>query len=302
MRTLVSLSVVCALGAAPHAWAEPAATSRTGAPTPAASASSSSPARQRPKLLVLQLTGGGGIDPDVVSAFTESVTAEVAARGIFDVVSTQEVQTVVGVERQRQLMGCSDDAQSCLAELAGALGAEFVLSGSLARIGESYQLSLQTLDSRKAQPIGRAVRIADSLDALRAQLPYPVSEATATPLPPPPSRWLSYGLWTGGAALTVGGGLFVFQSASRTAAINRELENGEQNPSALQPLQSYREERSSISKQRTLGLVGLGLGAAAVGLGFYFLPTDPLAPVRGPKLSFVPASEGLGLGFAGVMP
>ena len=40
----------------------------------------------------------------------------------FQVVTSTEINALVGVERQKQLLGCSNHASSCMAELANALG------------------------------------------------------------------------------------------------------------------------------------------------------------------------------------
>src|SRR5207247_2413764 len=114
----------------------------------------------KPKLVVLELTAGSGIDASMARSFGDAVTNEVSRRGFFETTSTQEIQTMLGVERQRQLLGCSEQAQSCMTELADAIGARFVLSGSLTKLGDAFQLSLQTIDTAKAQPIGRSIRIA----------------------------------------------------------------------------------------------------------------------------------------------
>jgi len=52
---------------------------------------------------------------------------------------------MIGVERQ--LLGCSEEATSGVSELADAMGARFVLSGGLGRLGES---SFQLGDSSSA--------------------------------------------------------------------------------------------------------------------------------------------------------
>src|SRR5947207_17625 len=82
----------------------------------------------KPKLIVLRLSVAGGVEPELGGAITEAVTTEVSARGFFNVLSSKDVETLLGVERQKQMLGCADDASSCLSELAGALGARFVLS------------------------------------------------------------------------------------------------------------------------------------------------------------------------------
>jgi TolB-like protein len=251
------------------------------------------PKGERPKLVVLELSAAGGVEPSVASALTEGLTSEISRRGFFDVVSAKDIQTLLGVERQRQMLGCSEDAQSCLTELAGAMGARFVLSGSLARLGDTYQLTLQTLDSAKAQPIGRATRLSKDLSALREGMPYAVAEATATPLPPPPSRILPYSVMAGGALVFLGGGLLMFDAVSRERAINRELENGEQNPTALKSLASYQQEARGLATQKALSLGALVAGAATAGVGLYLNPKSPTDGGGGNALVISPSANGL---------
>ena len=134
---------------------------------------------ERPRLVVLELAAGKDVDAATVSAVGDAITSLIAARGLFEVTSSQDVKTLLGVERQRQLLGCTES--SCMAELTGALGARFVLSGTLGLLGDTWQLTLTTLDSARAQPIGRTTRLAPNLKALTALLPWAVAEATATP-------------------------------------------------------------------------------------------------------------------------
>ncbi len=274
--------------------AAPAPSQPVAAPAPAL-APTPKPVEERgptgkPRLVVLELTAAGGVDPTVAAALAESITTTIAQRGFFDVVSAKDLQTLLGLERQRQMMGCAEDGQSCLAELAGAIGARFVLSGSLARLGEAYQLTLQTLDSARAQPVGRAVRIAPSLEALRAQLTYAVAEATGTPLPPPPSRIVPYALMGAGAAAILAGGLVGVQALTREGAVNRELAN----PAALGTLSSYRQEVSAISAGKTTSLAVLAGGAALIGLGLWLNPPEVVSS-KGASASLLAGPSGVAL-------
>jgi hypothetical protein len=63
------------------------------------------------------------------SAFSEMLVSSVDQTGLFKVISSAEIATLLGAERQRQLMGCSDD--SCLTELTEALGARLLLQGQV---------------------------------------------------------------------------------------------------------------------------------------------------------------------------
>ncbi len=56
---------------------------------------------------------------------------------------------MVSFEAQKQLLGCGDD--SCLAELGGALGVEFIVMGSVSKIGESTLISLKKINLETLQ-------------------------------------------------------------------------------------------------------------------------------------------------------
>ncbi len=258
----------------------------------AGSASAAEPApAKKPKLIVLQLATAGGVEAGIGSALTEAVTTEVSSRGFFEVISSKDVETLLNVERQRELMGCSDEATNCLTELAGALGARFVLNGSVARLGDAYQLNLQTMDSQKAQPLGRSTLIGKDLGVLREQLKYVVAEATATPIPPPPSRVMQFSLIGAGAASILGGAVLGLLAVSQELALSRELSAGDTNPDVLRSRADYQAEvEGFIRPAKTVSIIALIVGAALVVTGVVLMPGETQA--TGPRVSFVPTASG----------
>lgn len=48
------------------------------------------------------------------------------------VMTGRDIGAVLGLERQKQLLGCMDDSTSCSAELAGALGVGALVVGTVA--------------------------------------------------------------------------------------------------------------------------------------------------------------------------
>jgi len=120
---------------------------------PASAGSGASVGTQR--LAVLKITAQGA-PPDVAETLTQVVTEQAGHTPGFTAISQAELGSLLGVERQKQLLGCGD--QSCLAEIGGALGARLVLTGSLGKVGESYVLQLQLLDTQKAQIKARESR------------------------------------------------------------------------------------------------------------------------------------------------
>ncbi|MDP1828923.1 MAG: hypothetical protein Q8L48_37020 [Archangium sp.] len=246
---------------------------------------------ERPKLILLTLTGSG-VEPAQLESVTERLATTLQARGVFEVLSTKDVQTLLGLERQKQLLGCSETSSSCIAELGGALGARFVLSGSLVKLGDAFQLTLSTLDAQRVQPVGRSVRLADSLAALMETLPWAVAEATALPAPPEPSRLLpALALGVGGAAL-VGGGILGIQALTQEASLQGELSN----QGALDARVDYERRAAQPAMMKSVALGTLIGGGVLIAVGALLWPRG----VAGSGVAVVPTGSGFAL--AGVLP
>lgn len=249
----------------------------------------------RPRLAVTSLAAAGEVDAALASAFTESVTAEVAARGYFEPISSGEIATLLGLERQKQLFGC-DESGACVTEIAAALGAPFVMSGSLTKLQGLFQLNLQVIDTQKARTVARSTRLAKDFESLRALIPWAVAEACGTPLPPPPSRALPITLLSVGGLSLVGGGVLGILALNADAAVKGELRTDDENPTVvLADAKSYQERFAQVALQKTLALAGLLAGAALVTLGVVLMPADV-----GARVSLVPSPTGFAL--VGVWP
>lgn len=206
-------------------------------------------------------------------ALSEAVAVAVANTGVFRVISSQDIQTLIGFERQKQLMGCADDGSSCLAELVDAMGIDLLVTGSLTKLGDVHQFTLQGLDPKRGRVVGRSTRMARDLAQLRASLPFMVAEATGTPAPPEPSR-LGPGLLIGaGAAAVVAGGVLFLQASLLEQAANAELLLAEQQPTvALKSLEWYRGQARSVSDLRLIGGIAAGVGVALAVTGALLFP------------------------------
>ena len=252
------------------------------------------------KIAVLAFSASG-VDPTVANSVTESVTAEIAVRGYFDPMSASEIQTVLGVERQKQLLGCGED--TCMSELAGALGAPYVMSGSLVKLEGVFQLNLQVIDSRKASSVGRSTKLVKDFESLRFQIPYAVAEACGTPLPPAPSRVLPYTMIGVGGAAVIGGGVLGILALTNEGLVRGELASDDTNRTVvLKPAQNYAQRLNDIALQKTIALSALIAGAVVLGVGIVLIP--PAAPEAGVKVALVPMAlpDGAGAAFVGVLP
>jgi hypothetical protein len=82
---------------------------------------------------------------------------EVARIGIYDVVSSSEVNAVLGMERMKEAVGC--DNLSCATEIGGALDAAFMIAGSIGRLGDNLSVSLSLYDVRAGRVERRAMEL-----------------------------------------------------------------------------------------------------------------------------------------------
>lgn len=190
-----------------------------------------------------------------------------------DVITAQDMSTLLGVERQRQLLGCGADT-SCMTELANALGCDATLTVSLARFPDGYHALLKLLSSRDGRVLS-AVKLSAANDrALLAELEG-AAPTLASPLvhqkeqvpaaQPLRPWWLPAGV----GGLGVAGGLVLFVlSAGQYALLKQQTTLAQAQPIA----------------QNGLGLqtgawVATSVGAAALvaGLIWAFLPAAPVA-------------------------
>ncbi len=173
------------------------------------------------KIAVPDMRVAGAITPETANLLTD-----VIAKGVADarpdrmqVITSTMMQSILGLERQKQLLGCKEDT-SCLVEVGNALGADLLVSCTLGKLGSTFLLSCSLIDLGKTEAdvtvqdsfsgpddaligsarkvggqIGQAVnnriRAADAAAAAAAKPPVPVAApgtavATVPPGNPPP--------------------------------------------------------------------------------------------------------------------
>lgn len=235
---------------------------------------------KKPRLVVNDLTALRAA-PEEAAAMTDAVVTYLSGRGLFEVVSPRDVQTLLGAERQKELLGaCADDPLACSLDLSKVVSARFVMSGQLARVGSAYQLTLQMVDTERSQAVSRSSKLAGTLEAVRALVPYAASEATGSPLPPPPSRALPITLIGAGGATALAGGVVGLLALSRQGQLNDELCPGGVQPDGrclgvnLRPHAFYVQQQADLTVQKALSVGLMAAGAVMLGLGVWLLPPD----------------------------
>ena len=84
------------------------------------------------------------------NATTEALLQEVRKLEGVSAIGMDEVREMLDFEAQRQAMGCDADDE-CLAEIAGALGVDEILTGKLSEEADGRMMVLKRIDQRRAQ-------------------------------------------------------------------------------------------------------------------------------------------------------
>src|SRR5207249_4712795 len=86
----------------------------------------------RVKIAVLDLQARG-VDAGLVQSAGTLIASELNKLEVFKVISREDIRNMLSFEKDKQNLGCEAD-QACLAEIGGALGVEYIIAGSLAKI------------------------------------------------------------------------------------------------------------------------------------------------------------------------
>ncbi len=249
------------------------------------------------RLFVNEISGQG-VTPAQASAFTDAVVSSLSNRGLFEVISTRDMQALLGAERQKQITGvCAADESQCAKDVTQLLAARFVITGQLSRIGTAFQLTLQAVDSIAGKPLGRSTRFSGSFEDLRALVPYAAAEATGSPLPPPPSRVLPISLIAVGAATAFSGGVVGFFALSKEQSLNDELcpggipADGRCAGVNLRDHSFYVAQGEALKDQKILALSLAGAGLVMAGVGVWLMPPADNAA----RVALVPTGSGVAL-------
>jgi hypothetical protein len=100
------------------------------------------------KLVLLPLAALGGVPKETAQLLGDALAGELRKRHGISVLTQADVSALLGVEKTRQMLGCTDSG--CMAEIGGSLGADRVVHGSLGRIGESLVVNVSALDPKRA--------------------------------------------------------------------------------------------------------------------------------------------------------
>jgi hypothetical protein len=211
------------------------------------------------------------------------------------VVTSDEVASILGKERQRAMLGCADSqSSSCLAELGSALGCDATLVVNLAQLDGTYRANLKVLSSRDGSTLTETVVESDSPKGFVRELEG-AAERLAAGLSHKATS-LRARAWVpavAGVVVAAAGVVCLTQANGRARALDAEL--------AAQGAVTDRATTLATEGKtfQTLGWVGAGVGAAALVGAAAMALFGAEAPVE-PRVTLSPS--GASVGFSGVFP
>lgn len=232
------------------------------------------------------------IPPELASFYAAEVARVLRTQG-FEVITARDIATVLGMERQKQLLGCGENSGSCMAELGEALGCSAIVTANLARLDNTFQGSLRVLSSRDGKTLADERVEANGERAMIDALEEATVRLARKLRPPPPetgggARRLSWVPLAAGVALGIGAGVSLGVASSNDAKI----------PASDEATAGRLAGEGKVLQTAGWAMAGVG-AAAVVSAGLLFLLGGEASPVA-PHLSVTKA--GAAVGVSGVFP
>ena len=240
-------------------------------------------------LAVMGVKAQGGVSKDQTAALSDLLAQEISRPGCYRVVTKGDVLELLQLEEQKITLGTCDD-MSCLAEIGGALGVRWIVSGSVSRFGKSFLVNLKLIDVKKVQVASRVSRnvgqdqraLVPGVRALTRQL---ISEAKGLPKPVSwPKGFLDFSIkfetqepgqpinpypW-----IIFGSGLAVAAAGGVTGGLAwSEADRSE----PFETVQAYDDWSAGVTDKSLAADVLMGVGGALVVSGVIWLIVDAVS-------------------------
>lgn len=158
---------------------EPAPVAAKEPPAPATPAKKD----ERIPVAIMEVSASPNVSAELAAALADVVPQELNDLGLFRTITRSDVAEMIKYEQRQQLLGCEESG--CMNELGSALGADYLVSGSVTLLGELYVLQfrlIRTSASRVVQRVSREYRgnVAGLLGEMRLVAKMLVRDLTAT--------------------------------------------------------------------------------------------------------------------------
>lgn len=243
---------------------------------------SASRPQRRPKVMVLQLKADSEGLRKTAGILTEVLATDLARSGRLEVLGEADLVTLLGFEKQRQLLGCEDTG--CLAAIGGAMGVNWIVAGSLGSLGELTRVDVKVLDPLRTRVTARhgfeAREVPELLARVRELVPQlvPVMDPTAPAAPPPkPEVTTPVARGPGPAPFVLlGAGVAVAGAGAVLVAVGNGFKGEDLSR------WTYREaevKQQQAQRKIEIGTAGLAVGGAAAVAGLVWWLAAPSGSV-----------------------
>lgn len=99
---------------------------------------------------------GAGVEAELVANLAQFLTVELSKIRGARVISPQDVESILGVDRMRMVLG-EDCDQECMLDLSGALNVDFMVVGQVGRLDRDHVFALRLIDPREVRVVHRSV-------------------------------------------------------------------------------------------------------------------------------------------------
>ncbi len=244
-------------------------------------------AEKLPKLVVLGIKPIDGSTKKTTESLTEILTTELAKTGRFEVLSESELGSLLGFDKQKQILNCSD--ASCLAELGGALGCDYLLLGALGQVGSQVSLDMKLADVKRSKIVGREgtqVRNADEL--LGAGRMILRNLLAQLPGGSPPAAVASAGVEVQNESTGPGAKPYIVMGVGGAALVSGVILTGV----TLANKDSYRYKDADTRASVGFVLGGVGLAAVATGAIWAIVGSSSAESAPSTTVGIAPAAGG----------
>lgn len=132
-------------------------------------------AEELPSLIVFNIGAEEGVTKGKANMLTEILIDEITKLNKFKVMGQKDLDSMFFWEQNKQLKNCTDS--SCLSEIAGAMGAEYYVEGSVGQMGDRYIIALKLINAHKVIVVNRLIKkVYKSDNALVDEMPKIVKE------------------------------------------------------------------------------------------------------------------------------
>lgn len=132
-------------------------------------------AEDLPSLIVFNMAAEEGVSRGKANLLTEILIDEITKLSQFKVMGQKDLDSMLFWEQNKQLKNCTES--SCLSQIAGAMGAEYYVEGSVGQMGDRYIIAIKLINAHKVEVINRLIKkVYKSDNALVDEVPKIVKE------------------------------------------------------------------------------------------------------------------------------